>query len=241
MSEELAVRVRALRKEFDGGAVVALAGADLDVRVGEWVAITGPSGCGKSTLLHLVAALDRPSSGRIEVLGRDISELRGHGAAYRRSTVGLVFQLHNLLPQLTAEQNVEVAMLGTLDRRARRLRARRLLTDVDLADPEQWRRPPTKLSGGERQRVAIARALANDPPLLLADEPTGSIDSVGVHRVIELLARLRADRPALTIVMVTHDPRVAAAADRSIAMSDGIVLTPDASDDPALTATALRS
>ena len=239
MSDEFAVRVRDLRKEFDGGAVVALAGADLDVRVGEWVAITGPSGCGKSTLLHLVAALDRPTSGRIEVLGHDVSTLHGHGALYRRATVGLVFQLHNLLPQLTAEQNVEVAMLGTSDRRARQQRARRLLADVDLTDPEQWRRPPTKLSGGERQRVAIARALANDPPLLLADEPTGSLDSAGVERVIALLARLRADRPSLTIVMVTHDPRVAAAADRSVAMSDGIVLEPAASET--LTATAPRS
>jgi ABC-type lipoprotein export system ATPase subunit len=218
-----AVRMRGVHKSFDGGVVRALDGVDLLVEEGEWVAITGPSGCGKSTLLHLLAALDTPTSGTVEVFGQELRGKRGH-ALFRRSRVGLVFQLHNLLPQLTAQQNVEIAMLGQgrrqRGRRAQRAdRARSLLADVDLVDREH--RPPTKLSGGERQRVAIARALANDPPLLLADEPTGSLDSASVQRVIELIRQLRRDRPSLTIVMVTHDPRVAQVADRIVEMYDG--------------------
>jgi putative ABC transport system ATP-binding protein len=216
------VRVRDVHKHFDRGVVRALAGVDLDVRQGEWVAITGPSGCGKSTLLHLIAALDEPTSGTVEVFGTDLHRLR-NAAAYRRGSVGLVFQLHNLLPHLSAAQNVEVAMFGARRGRAERhRRARQLLADVDLAGRED--RQPTKLSGGERQRVAIARALANDPPLLLADEPTGNLDTAAVSTVIELIETLRRDRPELTVVMVTHDPIVAAHADRIVAMRDGAVV-----------------
>ncbi|HET6877747.1 MAG TPA: ABC transporter ATP-binding protein [Jatrophihabitans sp.] len=214
------VALRGVRKDFDAGAVRALRGVDLEVRRGEWVAITGASGCGKSTLLHLLATLDTPTAGTIEVFGRNAAHLR-HAAAFRRQTVGLIFQLHNLIPQLTAAQNVEVAMFGTTRRQARHARACRLLADVDLVGREN--RPPTRLSGGERQRVAIARALANDPELLLADEPTGSLDSEGVTRVIELIERLRAQRPELTVIMVTHDERVAAHADRIVTMADGLV------------------
>ncbi|GAB2463667.1 ABC transporter ATP-binding protein [Jatrophihabitans fulvus] len=217
-----AVRVRDVHKHFDRGAVRALRGLDLTVRQGEWVAVTGPSGCGKSTLLHLLAALDAPSSGLVEVDGTDLAHLR-NPARYRAQHVGLVFQLHHLLPNLGAVQNVEVAMIGTgRGPRERRRRALQLLADVDLAGRE--RRDPTRLSGGERQRVAIARALANDPPLLLADEPTGSLDTSSVRRVLDLLVRLRSDRPELTIVMVTHDAAVARAADRTVAMADGRVL-----------------
>ena len=218
----VAVAVRELRKYFDGGVVRALDGVDLTVQRGEWVAVTGPSGCGKSTLLHLLAALDSPTSGTVEVLGADLRGLR-NPARFRRTRVGLVFQMHNLLPQLSAQHNVEVAMFGvTGDRRRRAERARRLLADVDMAGREH--RDPTRLSGGERQRVAIARALANDPPLLLADEPTGSLDTGSVTKVIELVQRLRRDRPELTVVMVTHDPRVAGAADRIIHMRDGRIV-----------------
>jgi ABC-type lipoprotein export system ATPase subunit len=222
--EGVAVAVRGVSKYFDHGLVHALDGVDLVVWQGEWVAVTGPSGCGKSTLLHLIAALDAPTAGTVEVLGQSVTDLR-NASAFRRSCVGLVFQLHNLLPQLTAQQNVEIAMFGqSHSRRARGERARALLADVDLVGRE--RRPPTRLSGGERQRVAIARALANDPPLLLADEPTGSLDTASVDRVIALVERLRRDRPALTVVMVTHDPRVARAADRVVTMLDGRIEPP---------------
>jgi putative ABC transport system ATP-binding protein len=225
-----AVRIVDVHKEFDHGLVRALNGVDLCVEQGEWVAITGPSGCGKSTLLHLIGAMETPTSGTVEVLGQDLSAVRSL-PDFRRTKVGLVFQMHNLLPALTAEQNVEVAMFGVVRRRSERLRkARQLLADVDLAGAE--RRVPTRLSGGERQRVAIARALANDPPLLLADEPTGSLDSAAVDRVIALVRQLRTERAELTVVMVTHDARVAAAADRIVTMRDGRIET-SAQDAPA--------
>jgi len=218
-----AVEINGVRKVFDGGLVSALDGVDLVVRQGEWVAITGPSGCGKSTLLHIIAALDSPTSGTVKVFGEDVTKL-DDAPRFRRIRVGLIFQLHNLLPQLSAAENVEIAMMGTIPNRATRLgRARSLLADVDLAGQEN--RNPTTLSGGERQRVAIARALANDPPLLLADEPTGSLDTASVDRVIGLVGDLRQARPELTVVMVTHDARVAAQADRIVQMRDGRVVT----------------
>jgi putative ABC transport system ATP-binding protein len=218
---EAVVQVRNARRHYDGGLVRALDGVDLEVYRGEWVAITGPSGCGKSTLLHLIAALDRPTAGLVEVFGIDIGRLR-HPARFRRDEVGMVFQLHNLLPQLTAAQNVEIAMFGgARDRGERHRRARALLAEVDLAGREE--RLPTRLSGGERQRVAIARALANEPPLLVADEPTGNLDTASVTRVITLVEKLRRDRPDLTVVMVTHDARVAERADRVVQMHDGTV------------------
>ncbi|HZC51291.1 MAG TPA: ABC transporter ATP-binding protein [Mycobacterium sp.] len=226
MSDQDAVVVAGLHKSFDDGLVRALDGVDLVVRRGEWLAVTGPSGCGKSTLLHILAALDTASSGTVQVLGRNIAGVRNL-AAFRRRSVGLVFQLHDLVPHLTAAQNVQVAMFGTgRGRLARAQRAQELLADVDLAGREH--RPPTRLSGGERQRVAIARALANDPPLLLADEPTGNLDSASVELIIDLVRRLRAARPELTVVMVTHDERVAAAADRIVHIKDGRIV-PDLS------------
>src|SRR5579862_8076086 len=216
-----AVELIGVHKHFDGGQVHALDGLDLIVPTGEFLAVTGPSGCGKSTMLHLVAALDRPTSGTIRVAGRDLSR-RHNLARYRRLEVGLVFQLHHLLPQLSALQNVEVAMFGThLSLGQRRRRARELLATVDLAAQED--RPPTRLSGGERQRVAIARALANEPALLLADEPTGSLDEEAVARVLALLDDLRRRQPGLTIVLVTHDPAVAGRADRTVYLRAGRV------------------
>jgi ABC-type lipoprotein export system ATPase subunit len=216
----LAVQVEGLRKSYDGGTVIALDGLDLTVHQGEIVAIMGPSGSGKSTLLHLLAALDRPDSGRLSVEGTDLTHLR-HPDRYRQRVVGLVFQLHNLLPHLTSLQNVEIPMMGTGRSRAeQRTRALDLLAETDLAD--KARRYPPKLSGGERQRVAIARALANEPRVLLADEPTGSLDSAAVGRVLELFRQLR-DEHDVTIVMVTHDPEVAAAADRTVTLRDGRV------------------
>jgi ABC-type lipoprotein export system ATPase subunit len=216
------VEIVDVTKSFDGGRVRALDGASLKVCRGEFVAITGRSGSGKSTLLHLLAALDRADAGRIVVDGNDLAKVRDLDQ-YRRNEVGLVFQLHNLLPHLDARRNVELAMIGThLTRAERRARASELLDAVELAGKGQ-RRPP-ELSGGERQRVAIARALANRPALLLADEPTGSLDPTSVERVLTLFQRLRNDQ-GLTIVMVTHDHDVAAAADRIVTIRDGRVVS----------------
>jgi len=216
VSNPPAIEAIDLCKSF--GRVDALDHLSLTVDDGEYVAVTGPSGCGKSTFLHLVAALDRPDSGSLRVHGVDVTKKR-HADRYRREDVGLVFQLHDLLPHLRALENVEVAMLGTGRRRSeQRERAHHLLGAVDLTGREK-RRPP-ELSGGERQRVAIARALANEPRLLLADEPTGSLDSASVARVLDLLAHLR-EHNSITIVVVTHDAKVAAAADRIVTLEDG--------------------
>ena len=219
MSEKVpAVEVADVVKTFDEGRTRAVDGVTFSVAQGEFVAITGPSGCGKSTLLHLIAALERPDSGCIVVLGEDI--IRGRDLSrYRSRTVGLVFQLHNLLPNLTAVENVEVPMyeLG-LGMRERRRRALQLLEVVGLAN--KARRRPPELSGGERQRVAIARSLSNSPPILLADEPTGNLDSKAGLNVIEALQTIH-HQQGLTIIMVTHDAGIAASADRVIKMLDG--------------------
>jgi putative ABC transport system ATP-binding protein len=192
---------------------------DLTVAYDETVAITGPSGCGKSTLLHLLAGIDTPTTGSVTVAGQDLARIHD-SSSYRRDVVGLVFQFHNLLPQLSALANVELPMFGThRSAHQRRVRAGDLLAQVDLGG--LGHRLPTELSGGERQRVAIARALANDPKILLADEPTGSLDSRSTIRFLELLDRL-GDAGA-TIVMVTHAPEVAAHADRIVEMRDGII------------------
>ena len=216
-----AIEMAGVTKHFQDGSIKALDGLDVRVEEGEFVAVTGPSGCGKSTMLHLLAALDRPTSGTITVGGVELAGVRDL-AAYRRTEVGLVFQLHQLIPHLSAQRNVEVAMLGTsLKASARATRAAGLLAQVDLAGREG--RLPTELSGGERQRVAIARALANDPPLLLADEPTGNLDESSISRVLDLFGALRLDRPGLTLVVVTHDQQVAARSDRIVHLRAGRV------------------
>jgi ABC-type lipoprotein export system ATPase subunit len=181
----------------------------------------GPSGSGKSTLLHLLGGLDRPTAGRLRVAGQDLTRLRDLDA-FRSRTVGFVFQLHNLLPTLSALENVEAPMMERpLSRGARRTRARELLRLVDLeafAD-----RRPTELSGGQRQRVALARALANEPPLILADEPTGNLDTRAGADVLALLRRLNEER-GVTVVLVTHDPLLAVAARRVITLRDGRIV-----------------
>jgi putative ABC transport system ATP-binding protein len=210
------VTIRGVTRIFSGD-VHALSGVDLTVERGETVAVTGPSGCGKSTLLHLLAAIDAPTCGALAVAGNDLAHLHDP-SAYRRDEIGLVFQFHNLLPQLSARANVELPMFGTArSARQRRGRAQELLGELDL--DEYGERFPNELSGGERQRVAIARALANKPNVLLADEPTGSLDSRSTSRFLAILDDLGAQ--GITIIMVTHSGEVAAHADRIVEMSDG--------------------
>ncbi len=214
-----AIELRDVVKVYEGG-VRALDGVDLAVEEGEFVAITGPSGCGKSTLLHLVAALDTPTSGTVFVDGQDLNRIHDV-SRFRREQVGLVFQLHNLLPQVSVRANIEVAMFGTRrSPRSRRDRALELVREMDLGGRQD--RLPTRLSGGERQRVAIARALANEPRLLLADEPTGNLDAASVERMIGVFHQLHAR--GVTILLVTHDHSVAQAAQRTVFMRDGRIV-----------------
>ena len=219
MTTGAAVLVTGVRKSFEEGRVPALRDISFAVEPGELVALTGASGSGKSTLLNLIGALDTPDAGAIVVDGLRVDEL-GNPAAYRAETVGFVFQAHNLLPTLTAAENVQVPMFGRLPRRDRDVKARELLREVGLEHRADAR--PAVLSGGERQRVAIARALANDPRLLLADEPTGALDSVTGKQVLELLDRLRRQR-GMTIVLVTNDDGVAAHAPRMFRLRDGVI------------------
>jgi putative ABC transport system ATP-binding protein len=213
------IELRDVVKTYEGG-VRALDGINLVVSAGDFVAITGPSGCGKSTLLHLVAALDSPTSGTVLVDGHDLNGIRDL-SRFRRQQVGLVFQLHNLLPQVPVVANIEVVMFGThRSARQRRARALDLVEEMDLGGRQE--RLPTKLSGGERQRVAVARALANEPRLLLADEPTGNLDSESVVRMLEVFRKLHST--GVTILLVTHDNSVARAADRRVFMRDGRIV-----------------
>jgi putative ABC transport system ATP-binding protein len=213
-------------RSFEDGTISALADVSFRIGEGELVAVTGPSGCGKSTLLNLIGALDRPDSGEIDVAGKRVSDV--DGADYRASVVGFVFQFHNLIPTLTASENVQLPMLGRgLARGERVTRARGLLDEVGLS--ERRSAYPATLSGGERQRVALARALANEPRLLLADEPTGALDTATGGLIVELLQRVRAER-GTTILLVTNDPEVARAADRTLPIRDGRIaeITPAA-------------
>jgi putative ABC transport system ATP-binding protein len=219
--EKVLVRARGLRKEYgrEGGLVRAVNSVDLEVARGEALAIMGPSGCGKSTLLHLIGGLDRPSAGELWLAGRRIDRLSERELArLRRHEVGFVFQAYHLMDELTAQENVELPALlaGRSPGEARR-RARQLLDQVGLA--ERADHLPSALSGGQRQRVAIARALANEPQLVLADEPTGNLDSAATLEVLRLFEALHA--AGLTLVIVTHDERIAATADRLISMRDG--------------------
>lgn len=214
------IYTRGLVKHFEAGWVRAVDGLDLQVAPGEFIAICGPSGCGKTTLLNLIAAIERPDAGTLDVGGYSLTDLSDAEAdQVRRALIGLVFQLHNLLPDLTALENVQVPMLGTgRPPRRRRQRARELLERVGLTD--RANALPTVLSGGERQRVAIARALANHPRILLADEPTGALDSKNGERLLDLLDELQRDANT-TLVVVTHDPHIARRADRVLHMLDG--------------------
>jgi putative ABC transport system ATP-binding protein len=219
------VRVEGVTRRF-GEHVIALLDVSLHLRPGELVLLKGPSGAGKSTLLNLIADYDRPDAGRILVDGEPIDSLRDV-AAYRRGVVGFVFQLHHLIGGLTAEENVEVALIPDGGRRAARLaRARAALAEVGLGDRGGHR--PAQLSGGERQRVALARALVREPRLLLADEPTGALDSDSGREVLALLADL-ARRKGVTVLLVSHDPAAARSADRVLTLRDGRLTEPQPS------------
>jgi putative ABC transport system ATP-binding protein len=227
------VTTKDLRKNYEaeGAPVRALRGVDVEIKEGEFVAVMGPSGCGKSTLLNLIAGLDTPTDGEIAVadetlVGKDENQL----AKMRRKHIGIVFQFFNLLEGMSVLENVTLpAVIAGMPRKQAETRARDLLDLLGLAD--KAKNAPGVLSGGQRQRLAIARALANKPTLVLADEPTGALDSAGGVEVMELFRRLHAD--GQTILLVTHDEKVAAHADRIVRMRDGKVEDPNAPQEEA--------
>ena len=224
MTSEAVIRARALEKEYpyEGSAVRALRGVDLSIAPGEFVAIVGPSGCGKSTLLNVLAGIEPPSAGAVELLGRDLYALsEPERARLRLEHVGFIFQRFHLLAVLTAAENVELPMAEAgVPKSERRERVRELLDYVGLT--QRVRHRPPHLSGGEQQRVAIARALANRPSVIFADEPTGELDRRTGEEVLRLFERLNAD--GATLVTVTHDPAVAGRARRVVEMADGRVV-----------------
>jgi len=224
MPEPVFIRVNDLRRYYPMGSaeVHALDGISLDIQRGGMLGVTGPSGSGKSTFLYLLGGLDRPTSGELWVDGKNLSGLDEDGLAnYRQHTVGFIFQMFNLIPTLSALENVEFPLLFTNVRpRQRRQLATELLERVGLA--ERMQHLPTELSGGQQQRVAIARALINSPQIILADEPTGNLDSHSGAEVLEVLQAL--NRQGITLVVVSHDPGVISAARQSIRLHDGQIV-----------------
>ena len=218
--------VKNLSKSFSSasGDVTALNKVNLTVQTGEFASIIGKSGSGKSTLLSMFGALDIPTSGSIEVDGVDIAKLSaGKQTAYRAKKIGFVFQHYNLIPNLTALENVMLALeFGGMPAKKRKARAEQLLTDVGLEPDEQLRKPP-RLSGGQQQRVSIARALANHPAIVLADEPTGNLDSETGKKIFDLLHRLSRSEKT-TILAVTHDMDIAGKTDRTFKLKDGKII-----------------
>jgi len=216
------LRAERLVKHYPDGNVQALRGVSLEISAAESVAITGPSGCGKSTLLHLLGGLDRPTSGEVYFRGQSLAKLDiDH---FRAHEVGFVFQSFYLMPTLTALENIQIPMFeGPWHPRDRQERAERLIGEVGLSHRRSHR--PSQLSIGERQRVAIARAIANEPRLLLADEPTGAVDSITSQRVLDLIGELRIRR-GMTAIVVSYDPQVGARADRMVTVVDGVLNQP---------------
>jgi putative ABC transport system ATP-binding protein len=233
VSSGSAIDLRQVVKIYEGtaGAFTALKGVNLNVGAGEFVGVVGKSGCGKSTLINMITGIDRPTSGNVIVEGTEVSRLsEGQLAEWRGRNVGVIFQFFQLLPMLTAVENVMLPMdlRGTYDPRERPERARRLLELVGVGDAAD--KLPAEMSGGQQQRVAIARALANDPPLLVADEPTGNLDSRTANDVFDRFAGL-VDQ-GKTIVMVTHDRDLARRVSRTVTLADGEVVG-DVVNDPA--------
>ncbi len=223
------IETRGLARIYgDGEAIRALDGVDLTIRAGELVAVMGPSGSGKSTLLNMLGALDKPTRGQVLIDGQDLAKIRNKDK-FRARMVGFVFQLHNLIPTLTARENIEVPMMGILSLVERRKRSKELLELVGLGD--RMRHLPNQLSGGQRQRVAVARALANRPSLVLADEPTGSLDTSAGRAIMKLLRDLN-ENQGITFLVVTHDPAVARQTRRVIVMADGKIVREDLIGSP---------
>lgn len=221
-SNDVVYEAVGLKKDYDGGKVPALRGLDLKIRQGEFVAIVGPSGCGKSTLLAMLGSLDVPSEGTLTFRGHSIPDMPDP-AAYRAHDIGFIFQAFQLLPTFTVVENVQIPMFEGKRTRAERMeRAAELLKSVGLS--HRLGHLPSELSGGERQRVAIARSLANGPSVLLADEPTGNLDSENAKQVLELILQLHRDL-GMTLVLVTHDMNIAQRATRTVSMRDGRVVS----------------
>ena len=219
-----AVEIKDLYKSYEKGKIKALNGINLTIKEGEFVSIIGPSGSGKSTLLNMLGALDIPDSGKINVAGKDLKSDKKLNK-FRSEQIGFIFQLHNLIPNITVRENIEIPMYTQkLSSSKMKERALKLLEDVGLYDKADIL--PNKLSGGERQRVAIARALANNPSIILADEPTGSLDSKTSNKILKLLINLHKDKKA-TLIIVTHDMDVAKLADRYIEVLDGKIISPN--------------
>lgn len=223
--QEVLVETRDLTRIYGAGEqlIYALDQVNLRLQRGDLVAVMGPSGSGKSTLLNLLGALDAPTSGQVLINGQDMAMVKNLDA-FRAKTVGFVFQLHNLIPTLTAQENVEIPMMGYLAGNQRHQRSAELLAMVGLQD--RMKHLPAQLSGGQRQRVAVARALANQPHLILADEPTGNLDSQAGRELMTLLRELNRSQ-GCTFVIVTHDPAVARLTNRVIEMADGRIIRED--------------
>jgi ABC-type lipoprotein export system ATPase subunit len=216
------IETRDLRRSFDGGRVQALRGINITIGEGESVAVAGPSGCGKSTFLQMLGALDEPTAGDVLFRGQSLREIRDH-SLFRAHTIGFIFQSFHLLPTLSALENVQMPMVEMAwSPKKRRARAVELLDAVGLG--ERGSHLPRELSGGERQRVAIARSLANGPKLLLADEPTGNLDSTNAAQIIDLLLQIHREQ-RMTIIIVTHDLAIAGRTDRIVRMLDGQIVT----------------
>ncbi|MGV8143054.1 MAG: ABC transporter ATP-binding protein [Methanothermobacter sp.] len=215
------IEIKNLTKTFDDGKIKALDGINLEIKEGEFVSIIGPSGSGKSTLLNMIGALDRADSGHIKVAGIDLMENKDF-SEFRLNTIGFVFQLHNLIPNLTVHENVQTPMIEKdIPDEKMMKRAEDLLNSVNLGN--RLDQIPTKLSGGERQRVAIARALVNHPSIILADEPTGALDSKMGDIILNLLREIH-EKEKVTLILVTHEDYVAQSADRVINVMDGKII-----------------